>query len=249
MNKLYQKSETTFSILWIVVYVTSFSIADNASEWIGIPKLITVGAGILLSLTAFFWIRKNQLFQKYGLCRPAIRAKHVLYYIPLAILASCNLWHGVSWRHGMSETILYILSMLSVGFLEEVIFRGFLFKAMCRDNVRSAIIVSSITFGIGHIVNLFNGSGMELLPNILQVCNAIVIGFLFTILFYKGKSLIPCILTHGVLNSLSIFANEQALSPARGIVNASAVCAISGAYLLYLLKKVLDAEDQDNDTK
>jgi hypothetical protein len=38
--------------------------------------------------------------------------------------------------------------------IEEVIFRGFLFKALQKDKLSVAIIVSSVTFGFGHIVNL-----------------------------------------------------------------------------------------------
>ena len=51
--------------------------------------------------------------------------------------------------------------MLCVGFAEEVIFRGFLFRAMEKDNVKTAIIGSSVTFGLGHVLNLVNGSGMR----------------------------------------------------------------------------------------
>ena len=59
------------------------------------------------------------------------------------------------------DTVCYILSMLCVGFLEEVIFRGFLFRALAKENVNKAIIITSVTFGLGHILNLFNGSGMD----------------------------------------------------------------------------------------
>ena len=31
--------------------------------------------------------------------------------------------------------------MFNVGFIEEIIFRGFLFKMMAKDNVKSAVIV------------------------------------------------------------------------------------------------------------
>lgn len=34
-------------------------------------------------------------------------------------------------------------------------------------------------------------------------------GFLFTIIFYKGISLWPCIITHGVLNSLGVFSKAD----------------------------------------
>ena len=85
----------------------------------------------------------------------------MLFYIPLIVLLTVNLWYGVAMNTSPLEMVLYILSMLCVGFLEEMIFRGFLFQAMVKDGVKSAIIVSSVTFGIGHIVNLINGSGAD----------------------------------------------------------------------------------------
>ena len=100
--------------------------------------------------------------------------------------------------------------MLNVGFIEEVIFRGFLFKMMAKDNVKTAILVSSITFGIGHIVNLFNGA--EFIPTMMQIGYAISIGYLFVIIFYKSGSIIPCIVAHGVNNALSIFNVENKTS-------------------------------------
>ena len=51
-----------------------------------------------------------------------------------------------------------VFSMILVGFVEEMIFRGFLFRALLgEDKPVVAIIVSAVTFGIGHIVNLFTG--------------------------------------------------------------------------------------------
>ena len=93
--------------------------------------------------------------------------------------------------------------MINVGFIEEIIFRGFLFKMMEKDNIKTAIIVSSVTFGIGHIVNLLNGA--ELIPTLLQICYAIATGYLFVIIFIKSESLFPCIVTHCLVNALSIF--------------------------------------------
>lgn len=93
--------------------------------------------------------------------------------------------------------------MLCVGFIEEVIFRGFLFKAIAKDNLKSAIIISSVTFGVGHLVNLFNRSGMDLVSNLCQICFAIAVGFLLVTIFYRGGSLLPCIITHSAINTLS----------------------------------------------
>ncbi len=128
--------------------------------------------------------------------------------------------------------------MICVGFVEEVIFRDLLFNAMRKDGVRSAVIVSSLTFGIGHIVNLFNGSGAQLLSNLCQVGYAAAVGLLFVILFLKTGSLIPCIVTHNAVNSLSVFANEGGITVTQEIFSAVAITVIALAYSVYLLKKI-----------
>ena len=136
--------------------------------------------------------------------------KEYLYFIPLILIGTVNLWNGININNSANEITFHILTMINVGFIEEIIFRGFLFKMMEKDNIKSAIIVSSITFGIGHIVNLLNGT--ELLPTLMQICYAISVGYLFVIIFYKSKSLIPCIITHSLINSLSIFNVENSIS-------------------------------------
>lgn len=232
MKKLYNKSELTFSIVWIILYVVLLSIADSVSESLGTAKLITAPLCILMTAFLFFWLKKNNLMEKYGLCKFEGSMKKYLFFFPLVILCSTNLWNGVTMNLSLLETVLYIVSMLCVGFLEELIFRGFLFRAMCKDNVKSAIIVSSITFGIGHIVNLLNGA--ELLSTLLQVCYAVAIGFLFTIIVYYGKSLIPCILCHGIVNSLSVFAVES--DNLLDIITAIVIIVVSLTYTLWIIK-------------
>ena len=97
--------------------------------------------------------------------------------------------------------------MLGVGFLEEVIFRGLLFTAIAKDNIKSAAVISSVTFGIGHIVDLINGSGMDLVENLCQIVFAVAVGFLLVTIFYRGGSLLPCILVHAAINTLSAAIN------------------------------------------
>ncbi|MCM1087532.1 MAG: CPBP family intramembrane metalloprotease [Muribaculaceae bacterium] len=232
MKKLYDKSELHFSLAWIIGYVVLFSVADSFSESLGFEKIVTAPIGVVLVLFLFLWMKKHDLLKEYGLCAFQGNWKDYLYFVPLLVLMSVNLWNGVTMKVSAGETVVFILSMLCVGFLEEIIFRGFLFKAICQNNVKSAIVVSSVTFGIGHIVNLVNGA--DFLPTLLQICYAIAIGFLFTIIFYKGKSLLPCIITHGVLNSLSTFAIQG--SRTMDIVTAIVICVICAGYAAWILK-------------
>ena len=185
IEKLYKKSDIWFAIAWIVAYVVLASIGDNLSAEIGISKVITLPILAVLSAVLLFFVVKNGLTEKYGLCKPHLSGAKMLFYVPLFVLLTANLWYGVALNTSPLETLLYVLSMFCVGFLEEMIFRGFLFNAMVKNSVKSAVIVSSITFGIGHIVNLINGSGMDLLSNLLQVIYAVAIGFAFVMIYYK----------------------------------------------------------------
>lgn len=242
ISKLYQKSKIWFALAWIIVYVVGTSITDELSRQFGIEKIISVSYLLFLSAISMDWMSKNGLFNKYGLCKTDINHKRFLYYIPLVLLVSCNFWHGVSKNGTFDEFLFYAMSMLCVGFLEELIFRGFLFRAMEKDGIKSAIIVSSVTFGIGHIVNLINGSGATLLPNLCQVVSAIAIGFLFVVMFYRGKSLIPCILAHQFINVTSFFANESAIDNTTRIVQSIIICVIALVYACILLKTLSNRE-------
>ena len=237
MTKLYKKSEITFAVVWIVAYVVLSSIADNVSADLGVAKSITSVLHVAMMLILFFWIRKNGLMKKYGLCKPSVPAKNFLYYIPLAVIAFASLLTGIELRFTALETLCFVVSMCCVGFIEEVIFRGFLFRAMEKDNLKTAIIVSSLTFGLGHIVNLFNGSGRTPASSAVQIIFAVLIGFVLVTVFYRGGSLIPCIIFHSVNNAIGAFGAEGQLDPrTEMIVNLILIVVVLGGYLLYLYK-------------
>ena len=169
LKKLYQKSEIWFAVVWIVAYCVLMSVGDGLSAMAGVEKSVTLAVAIALSVVLLLFLKNNNLMQRYGLCLPQNSAKQMLFYLPIVAMLTANLWHGLAINYSAVESVLYVLSMLCVGFLEEVIFRGLLFESLKKDNVKVAIVVSSVTFGIGHIINLFNGSGADLLPNILFV--------------------------------------------------------------------------------
>ena len=233
MDRLYKKSELDFALVCIAAYVVLFSLADSLSASVGVPKLVTAPMGILLVLLVLGFIQKHGLWQRYGLCAFRGSARMSLCFLPLFLIASVNLWNGITPWASPAETVLFLLSMACAGFLEEVIFRGFLFRALCRDNVKLAVLVSSVTFGLGHIVNLLNGQ--DLIPTLLQICYATAVGFLFTVLFYKGKSLLPCITAHAATNCLGILAVD-ASSPLREGLTAALLCFVSLAYALWIIK-------------
>lgn len=236
MRRLYEKDELTFAIVCIVIYCVVQSLANPLNEKIGIEYSASAVFCILQSTILFAFIRKNNLSERYGLCKSSVPARRFLYYVPLFILATGNLWNGVAGNYSLAGTVCHIACMLCVGFTEEVIIRGFLFKAMAKDDPKSAIIISSAAFGIGHLVNLFNGSGMDLVSNICQICFAIAVGFLFVTIFYRGGSLLPCVFTHSAINTVSTFANGAGFTLEKQIVHVLIMIAMTVAYTLVLTR-------------
>ena len=207
MKKLYNKNQLMFSIILIVIYVVGASICDSVSEKTGLTKALTLPFFIFFSAVILLFLGKEKLFREYGLCKSQLPAKKLLYCIPLVLLCLLNVITGMSITKTVPVIILEVLSMLFVGFLEEIIFRGFLFKAMAKDNLKAAVIVSSLTFGIGHIINLLNGA--EIVSTLCQILGAVGFGFMCVTIFIKSESLLPCIITHSVFNMLSVFTPES----------------------------------------
>lgn len=235
LKKLYDKSQIWFAVSWIVVYCVLMSLGDSLSVNIGVDKSVSLLVGLLLSIILYVFLRKNGLAAACGLCPSRASMRSMLYYVPLVLLVTANTWFGVTTHYGWGETVLYILTMFCVGFLEEVIFRGLLFNALRRDSERIAILVSSVTFGAGHIINLFNGSGAELVPNLLQIIYATAAGFMFVMIYCRTDSLIVCIITHGVFNALSVFAAD-APQLSRQILSCVLLTVITGAYGIYIAR-------------
>ena len=136
----------------------------------------------------------------------------------------------------MKEGLVYFFAMIGTGVTEELLFRGFLFRAMSRQNLRAAVILVSVLFGAGHLMNLINGSGMTPLENICQVFYAVAVGFLFVAVLIRSGRLIPCMIAHAAFNALSVFANNP-MQEKYQIPVALSLCAISLASGVYYLRR------------
>jgi membrane protease YdiL (CAAX protease family) len=233
MKRLFDKDEIWFAVGWIILYVVCFSSADQLSERIGVPKLLTVLIGLFMATVLCAFIKKNHLSTYFGLCGVKKRGGDVLFFVPLIVLSTVNFWNGITLSRSALETVLFVLSMCFVGFLEEVIFRGLLFKAMCKTGVKTAVIVSSLTFGMGHIINLLLGA--PVLDTLLQLLYASAIGFCYTAIFMVSGSILPCVLSHIAVNATSVLAPE--LGTQRLVVIALVQTVLGVGYGWWLLRR------------
>ena len=235
MKKLWDRSETFLAVVFIVIYVTGNSLLDQASERLGIEMVLTLPFDLVLIAVMLGFIRTNGLREYYAICAPKTPARQMLYYIPMIVVSTVNIWFGIVFNKGLADGLVYFLAMIATGITEELLFRGFLFRAMSRRNPRAAVILVSVLFGAGHLMNLFNGSGMTPLENICQVFYAVAVGFLFVAVLIRSGSLIPCMIAHAAFNALSVFANNP-MHEKYQIPIALSLCAISLASGVYYLR-------------
>jgi len=232
VKKLYEKNEILFAVFWIVLYTLSMGTLNKIGD--DSPYRMIGLIGFSAAMLLFVW--KNGLPEKYGLSRWAGNNRAMLCFLPLWVLTTVNLWGGITPRYSMPGQLFAVVSMAFVGFAEEMLFRGFLFKAMLKEGgVKTAVLVSTVSFGLGHILNLFSGHAPA--ETLMQVVFAVAYGFMVTLVFYKSKSLLPCILSHSLFDMFAEFSDLDA-SPLLNWLCHGVIIMLSILYGLYLIKHV-----------
>lgn len=231
MKKLNQASPVWHAVVWIIAYVVLVSVGDWLSELVGEPNSVTVPLLVLLSIALIFYVSRNGWLRYYGLrsVRAGDFAKTLLY---LPLLAIVFMQFPKGWRADLDVTVvlLIVALMVCVGFIEELVFRGFLFRAiLAKSTLTRAIIISGVTFGIGHIVNLARGyTGAQ---QIIQIGFGVVLGIVLALLFAVTGTIIPLVVFHALLN---ISGSVTAPDTGYDMIMLAITTVISAAYAIFL---------------
>ena len=233
-----KKRAELFGVLTrIVVYVVVMSLCESANAGSGGQGWRVLPAAILLGLFLAVIAKQNDFFSLGIAAHSPLPWRKALLLIPMLIVATANLWHGVVLRYAPLDTVWYIIAMLCIGFIEEILFRGYLLRLLMKRSARLAILISSLTFALGHIVNLVNGA--ELVPTLLQLVYALAIGLMLSVFVVKTSHLLPCCLFHGAFNALAAFSNEAGQTIGYQIAVCAVITLLSAGYALYLWKRNL----------
>ncbi|PKO18565.1 MAG: hypothetical protein CVU39_03755 [Chloroflexi bacterium HGW-Chloroflexi-10] len=235
MNKLMVKKAILHAVIWILLYIVIVNIGDALSEQTGVPNSVTSGLIIAFSIVLVLYLKKNNWIEKFGIKRITKKdLSKTIFYVPLILLAVIQFFAGIDTALSITEIATFCLLMIGVGFIEEMIFRGFLFQGILeKSGMIKAILISGVTFGFGHIVNLLRGYGYEELMG--QIIVAIAIGITLAMLVAITKNIVPGILFHIIFNiSGSITRSGTNME----IYLMIAILCITVFYGLYLSKSL-----------
>ena len=113
---------------------------------------------------------------------------------------------------GFSEAfpyvVLTIFTNLSIGIVEEVMYRGMIFGVFResfgedKKGIYKSVFASALVFGVVHIVNLIIYPTL-IVSTVTQVIYATNIGVLLAVIYYRSDNLLPGVLLHGLLDFVS----------------------------------------------
>ena len=231
-----KKFSLALSIVLIVIYVALTNAGSALSTQFGLPYMGQILLLLAFSVFLFIYTAKKGLVDTVGLTWVHARdVKVSLFYMPLVLIILSNGVFFFDAQKPAFEILMTVVFMVLVAFAEELLFRGMLFKTIEeRSGGKAAVIISGITFGFGHIVNLFNGyTGVS---QIIQIVVAVLIGIVLSLLYIRTKSIVPGMVFHTLFNTASALSTE--VEPLYDYIAVGVIIAIGAAYLFYLLRGI-----------
>ncbi len=147
----------------------------------------------------------------------------------------------------MRDFILFFLYCMTVGLLEELLFRGILFGLLAgffskdRKGFLITYTLSSVLFGVAHLFNGFS------IGTLLQVGYTVLTGGLFAFCFVKTKNILCPAFIHGIYNFCGLLYDKQGLG--MGVVfdmgtvlTMVIVSVLVGVFVLYEIWKYPERE-------
>lgn len=149
------------------------------------------------------------------------------------------------------DALLFALHCISVGFLEECIFRCLIFSCLAeffpknQSGLIKTFLLSSFLFGLSHLLNLFSGAGIG--ETLLQVGYTTLTGGLFAFAFIKTKNVLFPAFLHALYNFCGLLLSTQGLGSGvvfelYTIIITAIIAVIVGIYVFYSLFHLTEGE-------
>ncbi|MDK2981705.1 MAG: protease family protein [Chloroflexota bacterium] len=192
-------------------WLSNYMDAQNASYLVGIVEQGAVGLLVLVLLHKLGWLHAA------GFTRPS-QWKAVWLIWPILLYAALN--GGTSPFDGTLTIdtgkplliLLFVLLYLSVGFMEEVVFRSATLTILLnkwgktRKQIYAVVLLSNLAFGALHLVNLVMGR-RTLLSTGAQIVYGTFFGVFFAACYLRNRSVWPVILGHALFDLCGNFSD------------------------------------------
>lgn len=212
-------------IITIIGFVILWSVITNAwgySDYLFKNVSSDIGSYIYAYISRFIWVLpaiiliikyNNRLkFNKYELfSQPEFNKSLILtLIISLAyIIIMMFVNHKGFWFNNEIILGLVIAKYIIVGFVEEVVFRGWGYNSLANImSHKKATVITTLFFVLLHFssyfIRLFRFGTFDFIGIIGQGCSALIWGFVFCWLLKKGKTIWNPIIAHTIYDLMYV---------------------------------------------
>lgn len=220
---------------WIAIYIAAMNLGAFLAEAYPAITWATGGVLAILSIALLVYVAKSGTAATYWVKSPeGGTLPSALYLAPLFAVAFFQYAKGIDPQLDLGAVAAAVLLVVCVGFIEELLFRGFLLRALReKGSLNRAVLISGATFGIGHIINLANGySGAD---QLIQMVAAVVIGIALAYCVALTGSILPGVAFHALFN---LSGTVTVASTSMDTYILGAVIVVMVPYILYLRRQL-----------
>lgn len=181
---------------------------DNGTSRVVVKELIRIGVTVgLLWLYARLFLKKSSAY--FGISK-LCKTEKIWFLIglalPLTVVVFYLLTQYVVFDKQeplpLNTVLTFIIGSFitacSAGAIEEILFRGYLFKLIeDKWNVATAVLVTSVLFGALHLLTV---NGEQLLDVCLILIAGTLVGILFSLIVYKTRVVWNAVVVHIIWN-------------------------------------------------
>lgn len=213
-----KKHPIIFAVLLLILFLIVGNLAAAAILLLGIDDtssygqfIMTLFAEIICIIVLLIVAWKTELLDDSYFSKRNLKLGLFLI-LPIVILGVVfNILpdlidNHVSFQINIILIFLALISSLSVGFCEEILCRGLMFKnflnsySASKKGIYTAIIISSVIFGLMHLTNIGSDS-MDAI--IQQVFHSFCAGLMFCAIYLVTENLLVCAIGHGLFDFTS----------------------------------------------
>ena len=236
----------------VFYYLPDFRFLSDATADGLIKELIV---RLIASLLMIFFIATSD---DAGLLKPVFRAlpKKLAICLPCFAVAIVNfpfsaLATGKATVERTDLIALLIVDCFAIAFFEELFFRGMLQRFIAhkfadkKANIFLTVVVTSVLFGLFHLINLASGAGVY--GTLLQVVYTFLIGAMLSFMMLSTGDIWLCVLAHAVFDFGGAVVDKLGggyIHDAIFWILTVAVGLLCGVYVIFGLIKMQKAQDK-----
>ena len=230
---------------WFMLPVLLGKTPGAEAELVGLDKAqamfggeLVVAVVLALFVTAIGWWRKTGFtpMEKGSL-------KFLLIPLVFALFLHQMLTLGAPEEHALfgftspGQVLMTVLTVLLLGFNEEMVFRGITFYGFSTvTHPILAVVIAALIFGLFHYVNLFGGQ--EFVATTYQVLHAMAAGFMYGAMRLITGAIWPVMLFHGFWD-LNLWSVQTVNGPGKDAEAAAADLVLNTGMVLTVVLPAL----------